>query len=133
MFTLSNYGNFSIWHPESDLYIMDLTTGATRNLENVNSNDVDSYHTWSSSGHWFVFSSKRMDGLWARPYIASFNPETGETGKAFLLPQEDPMFYDNYTYTYNRPELIKTPVKNGKEFEKIIPQAAILSSPKKNR
>ena len=133
MFTLSDYGNFSIWHPESDLYIMDLTTGTTRNLENVNSNDVDSYHTWSSSGHWFVFSSKRMDGLWARPYIASFSPETGETGKAFLLPQEDPMFYDNYTYTYNRPELIKTPVKNGKEFEKIIPQAAILSSPKKNR
>ena len=73
-----------------------------------------------------------MDGLWARPYIASFNPETGETEKAFLLPQKDPMFYDNYTYTYNRPELIKKPVTNGKEFEKIIPQAAILSTPKKN-
>jgi hypothetical protein len=73
-----------------------------------------------------------MDGLWARPYIAAFNPETGETGKAFLLPQEDPMFYDNYTYTYNRPELIKTAVKNGKEFEKIIQQAAIPSTPKKN-
>ena len=132
MFTLSDYGNFSIWHPESDLYIMDLATGTTKNLENVNSNDVDSYHTWSSSGHWFVFSSKRMDGLWARPYIAAFNPETGETGKAFLLPQKDPMFYDNYTYTYNRPELIKTAVKNGKEFEKIIQQAAIPSTPKKN-
>ena len=72
-----------------------------------------------------------MDGLWARPYIASFNPETGETEKAFLLPQKDPMFYDNYTY--NRPELIKTAVKNGKEFEKIIPQATIPSTPKKNR
>lgn len=132
MYTLSDYGNFSIWHPESDLYILDLSTGETRDLENVNSNDVDSYHTWSSNGHWFVFSSKRMDGLWARPYIASFNPETGETGKAFLLPQKDPMFYDNYTYTYNRPELIKTAVKNGKEFEKIIPQAAIPSTPKKN-
>ena len=59
--------------------------------------------------------------------------ETGETGKAFLLPQKDPMFYDNYTYTYNRPELIKTAVKNGKEFEKIIQQAAIPSTPKKIR
>ena len=49
-----------------------------------------------------------------------------------FLPQEDPMFYDNYTYTYNRPELIKTAVKNGKEFEKIIQQAAIPSTPKKN-
>ena len=64
--------------------------------------------------------------------FASFNPETGETEKAFLLPQKDPMFYDNYTYTYNRPELIKKPVTNGKEFEKIIPKAAILSTPKKN-
>lgn len=125
MFTLSDYGNFSIWHPESDLYLMDLSTHETRRLTEVNSDDVDSYHTWSSNGYWFVFSSKRMDGLWARPYFASFNPETGEVGKPFLLPQEDPLFYDHYTYTYNRPELIKEPVTNGKEFEKIISGKAI--------
>lgn len=125
MFTLSDYGNFSIWHPESDLYLMDLSSLETTCLNTVNSNDVDSYHTWSSNGHWFVFSSKRMDGLWARPHFASFHPETGETGKPFLLPQENPLFYDNYTYTYNRPELIKKPVTNGPEFERIIPQKAI--------
>lgn len=131
MFVLSDYGNFSIWHPESDLHLMDLTTGDIRRMVEVNSDNVDSYHTWSSNGHWFVFSSKRMDGLWARPYFASFNPETGETGKPFLLPQEDPLFYDYYTYTYNRPELIKEPVKNGKECEGIIPQKAIQASGKK--
>lgn len=131
LFTLSDYGNFSIWHPESDLHLMDLSTGEIRNLAEVNSDDVDSYHTWSSNGRWFVFSSKRMDGLWARPYFASFNPETGETGKPFLLPQEDPLFYDYYTYTYNRPELIKEPIKNGKEFERIISQKAIQASGKK--
>ena len=125
IFTLSDYGNFSIWHPESDLYLMDLINGEIRELKEVNSEDVDSYHTWSSNGHWFVFSSKRMDGLWARPYIASFNPETGKTGKAFLLPQKNPLFYDHYTYTYNRPELIKKPVKNGKDFEQIISKKAI--------
>ena len=125
MFTLSDYGNFSIWHPESELYLMNLNSNEIRPLVEVNSDDVDSYHTWSSNGHWFVFSSKRMDGLWARPYFASFNPETGETGKPFLLPQKDPLFYDNYTYTYNRPELIKEPVKNGKEFERIISQKAV--------
>lgn len=130
MYVLSDYGNFSIWHPESDLYLMDLSTGETRCLTEVNSDDVDSYHTWSSNGCWFVFSSKRMDGLWARPYFASFNPETGETGKPFLLPQENPLFYDNYTYTYNRPELIKEPVKHGQEFERIIPQKAIQASSK---
>ena len=125
MFTLSDYGNFSIWHPESELFLMDLNSNEIRPLVEVNSDDVDSYHTWSSNGYWFVFSSKRMDGLWARPYFASFNPETGETGKPFLLPQKDPLFYDNYTYTYNRPELIKEPVKNGKEFERIISQKAV--------
>lgn len=125
MFVLSDYGNFSIWHPESDLYIMDLSNGNIKELEKANSEDVESYHTWSSNGHWFVFSSKRIDGLWARPYIASFNPETGECGKAFLLPQKDPSHYDEYTYTYNRPELITKPVGNGKEFEQIISQEAI--------
>lgn len=128
MFVLSDYGNFSIWHPESDLHLMDLTTGEIHRLVEVNSDAVDSYHTWSSNGHWFVFSSKRMDGLWARPYFAAFNPETGETGKPFLLPQENPLFYDSYTYTYNRPELIKEPVKNGKDFEQIISRKAIQAS-----
>lgn len=128
MFALSDYGNFSIWHPESDLYLMDLTTGEIRHLTEVNSDNVDSYHTWSSNGYWFVFSSKRMDGLWAHPYFASFNPETGEAGKPFLLPQEDPTFYNNYTYTFNRPELIKEAVRNGKEFEEIIPLPAIKAS-----
>lgn len=130
MFTLSDYGNFSIWHPESDLYLLDLYNGNIRNMKEVNSNDVDSYHTWSSDGNWFVFSSKQMDGLWAHPYFASFNPETGETGKAFMLPQQDPLFYYNYTYTYNRPELIKSPVKNGSEFEKAISQKAIKANGK---
>lgn len=107
MFTVSNYGNFSIWHPESELYILTLTTGKIRRMEEVNSDNVESYHTWSSSGHWFVFSSKRLDGLWARPFFAYFNSQTGKAGKPFLLPQKDPHFYDNFTKTFNLPELVK--------------------------
>lgn len=113
MFTLSDYGNFSIWHPESDLYLLDLKTGAMRNMEEVNSNDVDSYHSWSSTGEWFVFSSKRIDGLWARPYIAHFDPVTGKASKPFLLPQKSPDFYDGFTRTFNIPELITSPVTAG--------------------
>lgn len=122
LFTQSDYGNFSIWHKESDLYLLDLATGKVRCLDKVNSEDVDSYHSWSSNGHWFVFSSKRMDGLWARPYLASFDPATGETGKPFLLPQENPEFYDSYTYTFNVPELIKEPIKIGEQLEKAVYQ-----------
>ena len=66
-----------------------------------------------------------MDGLWARPYFASFNPETGDFGKPFLLPQFDPEFYDTFTYTYNLPELKTTPVSNGKELQQAVTQPAI--------
>ncbi len=112
MYVQSDYGNFSIWHPESDLYLLDLQTGTARNMAEVNSPDVDSYHSWSSTGRWFVFSSKRMDGLWAHPYIASFDPETGQAGKPFLLPQQSPRFYTTFTKTFNLPELITAPVTN---------------------
>lgn len=128
MFTRFDYGNFSIWHPESDLYLMDLQSGEVRAIDEVNSDDVDSYHTWSSCGNWFVFSSKRMDGLWARPHFASFNPETGEVGKPFLLPQKDPAFYDTFTYTYNVPELITSPVANSDELISAIENTAIRAS-----
>ena len=88
LFTQSDYGNFSIWHPESDLYLLELANGKIHELPSVNSKDVDSFHTWSSSGKWFVFSSKRLDGLWARPFFAHFDPTTGQASKPFLLPQK---------------------------------------------
>ena len=130
IFTLSDYGNFSIWHSESDLYVMNLANNEVKKMENINSDDVESYHTWSSNGHWFVFSSKRMDGLWARPYFAFFNPETGESKKPFVLPQEKPLFYNHYTYTYNRPELLRKPVTNGYAFEEAILQQTIQAKKK---
>lgn len=112
MVTCSDYGNFSIWHPESELYLLSLDTHEMRNMEEVNSPDVESFHTWCSTGEWFVFSSKRQDGLWAHPYLAKFDPETGTAGKPFVLPQKDPDFYLHFTKTFNLPELITTPVDN---------------------
>ena len=119
MFTMSNYGNFSIWHPESDLCLLNLSTGEMRVMDEVNSNDVESFHTWSSDGKWFVFSSKRLDGLWARPHFAHFDSETGKASKPFILPQKDPLFYDTYTKTYNLPELITSPVTIGKDIVRL--------------
>lgn len=116
MFTCSNYGNFSIWHPESELYLLNLESNEIRNMKEVNSADVESFHTWSSTGEWFVFSSKRMDGLWAHPYIAKFDSQTGTAGKPFVLPQQDPDFYLTFTRTFNLPELLTAPVKNGDEL-----------------
>lgn len=116
VFVLSDYGNFSIWHPEAELYLLDLQTGSARNLQELNSDHVESFHTWSSTGRWMVFSSKRIDGLWARPYFAHFDTAAGRFSKPFLLPQKDPNFYEGFLFTYNLPELIKEPVKNGKRF-----------------
>ncbi len=113
MYVQSDYGNFSIWHPESDLWLLDLQSGESRKMTEVNSDDVDSYHSWSSTGRWFVFSSKRMDGLWAHPYIAAFDPATGQAGKPFLLPQQSPAFYATFTKTFNVPELLTAPVTCG--------------------
>lgn len=110
LFTMSDYGNFSIWHSESDLWLLNLSDGSMRSVDEVNSDDVDSYHSWSSDGRWIVFSSKRMDGLWARPFIASFDSGSGVFGKAFALPQAEALFYDNFTRTFNIPELVKSPV-----------------------
>lgn len=109
MYTLSDYGNFSIWHREADLWLLDLHTGTTRPLEEVNSPDVESYHSWSSNSRWFVFSSRRGDGLYTRPYIASLD-ETGKATKPFLLPQRDPSAYDASLFSFNVPEFVSGPV-----------------------
>lgn len=125
MFTRSSYGNFSIWHPESQLCLMNLADGTWRELSEVNSPGVESYHSWSSTGNWFVFSSKRMDGLWARPFIAAFDPQTGMAGKPFPVPQKSADFYRLFTKTFNIPEFITGPVENPDAlFHGIVDQKA---------
>lgn len=85
---------------------MDLKNGSMRSLGEVNSPDTESYHSWSSDGKWFVFSSRRMDGNWTRPYIAAFNSETGMCGKPFILPQKRADFYLRRMESFNIPELV---------------------------
>ena len=67
--TVSDYGCFPIWHKEADLYSVDLENFEASRM-NLNSDYCESYHSWSSNGRWLVFSSKRGDGLTARPYIS---------------------------------------------------------------
>ena len=110
LYTLSGYGNFSIWHKDADLYMADLQTGTSRPLVEVNSDDVESYHSWSSNSRWFVFSSRRIDGLYTRPYIA-YVDEDGKVGKPFLLPQKDAGFYQSFMKSFNIPEFITGKVK----------------------
>ena len=110
LFTLGDYGQFHIWHKSSDLWVKNLETAEIYPLEEANSEDVDSYHSWSSNGRWIVFSSRRDDGSYTRPYISYFD-KNGKSHKAFMLPQEDPEYNLMLLKSYNVPELTKTPVK----------------------
>ena len=114
LYTVSDYGNFSIWHKDADLYMLDLSTGAIDSLPEVNSPDVESYHSWSGNSRWFVFSSRRGDGLFTRPYLVHVD-ERGQCGKPFLLPQASPDYYERSLFSFNVPEFIRTPVLISKE------------------
>jgi hypothetical protein len=104
MFCLASHGYFTVYNKTSDLYILNMETMEVYPFP-YNSNDVDSYHSWSANGRWFVFTSKRIDGLCARPFIAHFN-ENGEASRPFVMPQKDPRFYDSFLNNYNVPELV---------------------------
>lgn len=111
VFTLHDHGNFSIWHKEADLYLIELLSGKVTKM-NINSDETESYHSWSSNGKWLVFSSKRGDGLTARPYFAYFE-SPDRTGKPFVLPQKDPDLYHRMVKTFNKPELVTGKIKAG--------------------
>lgn len=104
LYTVQDYGTFPIWHREADLRMLDLETGEVDSLSVVNSNRSDTYHSWSSNSRWFVFASKRDDGLYGKPYFC-YVDRAGKAHKPFVLPQEYPDFYDNNLKSFNVPEL----------------------------
>ncbi len=108
--TTTSYGTFPIWHKDADLCMFDLATGEQISTEEANSPDTDSYHSWSSNSKWVVFSSRRLDGLYTRPFIAHVD-EGGILSKPFLLPQESADYYTCLTKSYNIPEFVKGKVK----------------------
>lgn len=125
LYTVADYGTFPIWHPEADLQMMDLQTGAIDTLAIVNSEKSDTYHSWSSNSRWFVFASKRDDGLYGKPYFCYID-KNGKAHKPFCLPQKHPTFYDNNLKSFNAPELGKGKVPfDANDVAKVMKQEAI--------
>ena len=123
LFTLGGWGCFHIWHRDADLWMIDLQAlGQARNKEaipegamiirpmkEINSDNVESYHTWSSTGRWVVFSSRRTDGVYTRPFIAHIDKD-GHGTKPFELPCADPDYHRQLMKSYNIPEFMRGPV-----------------------
>ncbi|MBR1688634.1 MAG: PD40 domain-containing protein [Prevotella sp.] len=110
MYCVTDCSNFPVFHPEADLWLMDLKTRQTRPLTEVNSDDTDSFHNWSTNSHWFVFASRRGDGQYCRLYLASID-DRGRVSKPFLLPQRHPRAFDQAMMdSYNCPDFTHTKV-----------------------
>jgi dipeptidyl aminopeptidase/acylaminoacyl peptidase len=109
LFCMCKYGCFPIYQPSSDLYLMDLETRKYERLH-LNSDQSESWHSWSSNGRWFAFSSKRNDGIFTRTYLSYFDA-SGKAHKPVIVPQKSPTFYDSHLKTFSLPELVVEPVQ----------------------
>jgi len=125
LFGLADFGNFHIWHSSADLYIMDLRTKQVKPLTEVNSPAVEAYHTWSSNGRWIVFSTRRDDGSYTRPYFAYID-KNGHAYKPFRLPQRSADYYTQLYKSFNIPEFMVKPVAvSVNEFRTAIQKDAL--------
>jgi len=111
MYCVSSRGNFPVSQNDADLWLMDLKTGTHRELKELNSPQSESYHNWSENSRWFVFSSKREDGMYTKLYLATIDSR-GRVSKPFLLPQRHPRkYYRELMDAYNCPDFTKTRVE----------------------
>jgi len=106
--TLCDQGGFPIHRPESDLYRV--RPGGTPRFEklSINSDRAETWHSISQNGAWMVFSSKRRDGLFVKPYLTYLGGT--EPTRPVLLPVEDPRLWDTRIESYNTPELAVEPL-----------------------
>jgi Tol biopolymer transport system component len=113
MFALAEFGVFHIWHHDADLWMLDLQSGEGREnpwpIDEINSPDTESYHSWSANGRWVVFSSRRDDGTYTRPFFAHIDKD-GHGTKPFELPSADPDYHRQFMRSYNIPEFMSGPV-----------------------
>ncbi len=109
LFSSGEHGYFHIWHHDSDLWMIDLSNGEVRKVDEWNSPDTESYHSWSSNGRWVIFSSRRDDGSYTRPFIAHFDAN-GHGSKPFELPSADADYHRQLMRSYNIPEFMRGPV-----------------------
>ena len=103
LYALGQFGCFHVWHPDADIRLLRLDSLTVDSLLPLNSPLAESYPSWSSTGRWIIFISRRDDGNYSRVYFAYYDAE-GRVHKAFTLPQADPEHDRLLLRSYNRPE-----------------------------
>ncbi len=108
LFTVCDYSCFPVFQPSSDLCLLDVRTGEWRRLDELNSRESESWHSWSRDSRWVAFSSKRDDGLLTRTYLSRLGDD-GRFSKPFAVPQQDPDLDRSWLKTRSVPELLAEP------------------------
>jgi hypothetical protein len=128
LFCMHDRGVYPHTRQSSDLYMMDLGSRKIRRLD-FNSEYSESWHGWSSNGRWILFSSKRGGGIFTRLYF-SYVDSSGCAHKPFILPQEDPLFYQSFIKCCNVPEFAVAQVKfDQRDFLRAIRSCAKIPVP----
>lgn len=104
LLTLSSRSDFPVHQAQSHLFLLTLDSGTASVIDSTGDFN-DAWHGWSSNGRWIVFSSKRMDRRFSRPFFR-YVDKSGAVHKPFVLPQRDPSFYRSCILAYNIPELV---------------------------
>lgn len=109
IYTVGECGGFNLYHNESDFQMMDIETRQLVDASPLNSDQMESYHAWSSNGRWLLFSSKRLDDRYTRLFIAHWDGT--RWSRPFLLPQRCPQQNTLLMMAYNIPEFIREPIE----------------------
>ncbi len=130
-FARGEFGCFHIWHPEADIFSLDLKTNKITNVKAINSHQAESYPVVSSNSRWLMCESRRDDGNYTRPTI-SYIDKNGKAYKGFEVPQKDPNFYSVFLRSFNRPEFMVESVQQSmQEFASVAKTEAQKATYKK--
>ncbi len=117
---ISQHSVFPINQSDADLCLIDLSNDSLSVAATISSSESESYHDWSSTGKWVLFSTRREDGCRTRFYIAHFNGD-GTFDKPFALPQRNPDFNREFLNAFNIGAFMIEPVTiKPREFAKFI-------------
>jgi hypothetical protein len=108
-FSTTEFGTLDPNSIDGRLWFYDLNTKTAKEIEPDLDAPIVSTSTWSSNSRWIVVSSRRLDGVFSRPFLAHVDTE-GNVSKFFVMPQKNPAHYRKQDFSYSLPELITSPV-----------------------